>query len=147
MSGLVENRGPPPKYTNYHSLNAPLDHIYVVTDRGLYRSPEPMKSERTRRDIKRNCYFHKDVAHTMDRCVALKDEIERLIRAGHFKVFVDKHATHREERPRQRSPEKVHEVLTIIGGTHLVGESCNVRDQYMKDPKTFPLVREQKTKE
>ena len=86
------------KYTNYNSLNALLDHIYAVTDRGLYRSPEPMKSEKTRRDIKRNCVFHKDIGHTTDRCVTLKDEIKRLIRADHFKEFVDEqHAMHREE--------------------------------------------------
>ena len=81
-----------------------------------------MKNERTRRDIKRNCAFHKDIGHTTDRCVALKDEIERLIRADHFKEFVDEqHAMHSEERPRQRSPEKVHEVLTIISRNHLAG--------------------------
>ena len=42
---------------------------------------------------------------------------------------------------------KVHEVLTIIGGTYLAGESCNARDQYVKDAKTLPLVRGQKTEE
>ena len=81
----MENRSPPVKYTNYHSLNAPLDHIYAVTDRGLYRSIEPMKTKRMRNGIKRNYAFHKDIGHTMEKCVALKDEIERLIRANHFK--------------------------------------------------------------
>ena len=28
----VENKGPLPKYTNYHSLTAPLDHIDAMTD-------------------------------------------------------------------------------------------------------------------
>ena len=85
-----------------------------------------MKSKRTQRDTKRNCEFHKDVGHTTDRCAALKDEIERLIRAGHFKEFFDEqHAMNREEQPRQRSPKKVHEVLTIIDGSHLAGENCN----------------------
>ena len=28
----IENKGPSLKYTNYHSLNAPLDHIYAVTE-------------------------------------------------------------------------------------------------------------------
>ena len=61
-----------------------------------------MKSERTRRDIKMNYAFHKDVGHTMDKCVALKDEIERLIRAGHFKEFIDEqHVANREEQPQQ----------------------------------------------
>ena len=88
-NGLVENKGSLPKYNNYHSLTASLDHIYAVTDRGLYRSPEPMKGDRARRDKKRNYTFHKDIRHIIDRCVALKDEIERLIRAIHFKKFVD----------------------------------------------------------
>ena len=82
----------------------------------------------------------------MDKCVALKDEIKRLIRADQFKEFVDEqHATHREEQPRQWSPEKVHEVLTIIGGDHLAGESRNAREQYVKDAKTLPLVWVHKT--
>ena len=45
------------------------------------------------------------------------------------------------------SLEKVHEVLTIIGGSNLAGESHNVRDQYAEDEKTLPLVRIQKTEE
>ena len=48
-----------------------------------------MKGDRVRRDIKRNYTYHKDIRHTMDKCVALKDEIERLIRLGYFKEFVD----------------------------------------------------------
>ena len=69
----------------------------MVTDRGLYRSPELMNSERAQRDIKRNCAFHKDVGHTTDKYVALKDEIERLIIIGHFKEFVDEpHIANRE---------------------------------------------------
>ena len=107
-----------------------------------------MKSERTRRDVKRNCDFHKDVGHIMDICVALKDEIERLIRSSNFKEFVDEqHAANREERPGQRSLKKVHEVLTIIGGSHLARESRNVRDQYAKDAKTLQLVQVQKIEE
>ena len=46
----------------------------------------------------------------------------------------------REEHLRQQSPEKVHEVLTIIGGSHLARESRNMQDQYAKDAKALPLV-------
>ena len=78
----------------------------------------------------------------------MKDEIERLIRADHFKEFVDEpQAVNRQERPQQWSPKKVHKVLTIIGGSYLVGKSHNVRDQYAKNAKALPLVRVQKTKE
>ena len=78
-----------PKYTNYHSLTVPLDHVYAVTDRNIYRSPEPIKGDRVPRDIKRNCTFHKDTGHTTDKCVALKDEIEKIIKASYFKEFID----------------------------------------------------------
>ena len=46
-NGPMENKGPFPKYTNYHSLTAPLDHIYAVTDRNLYRPPEPITLKET----------------------------------------------------------------------------------------------------
>ena len=88
-NGLMQNKRPLPKYTNYHSLTAPLDHIYVVMDKNLYRPPEPMKGDRVHRDIKKNYAFQKDIGHTTDKCMALKDEIERLIRTRYFKEFKD----------------------------------------------------------
>ncbi|CAA0809129.1 Unknown protein, partial [Striga hermonthica] len=41
---------------------------------------------RPRSDI--YCRFHRDYGHTMENCRHLKDEIERLIRAGYLKEFV-----------------------------------------------------------
>ena len=93
-----------------------------------------MKGDRVRRDIKRNCTFHKDIRHIRDKSVALKDEIKRFIRAGHFKEFVDEpQVANWEERPQQQSPERVREVLTIIGGLHLAKESHHARDKYAND--------------
>ena len=66
-----------------------LDHFYTITDRNLYRPPKPIKRDSVCRDIKSNCAFHKDIGHTMDKCVALKDEIKRLTRAGYFMEFID----------------------------------------------------------
>ena len=85
----MENKGPLSKYTKYNSLKTPLDHVYAIMDRNLYRPPEPMKGDRFRRDIKRNCTFHKDIGHTTYKCVAPKDEIERLVRACYFKDFMN----------------------------------------------------------
>ena len=144
----VENKGPFLKYTNYHSLTTPLDHIYVVADRGLHRSPKPMKGDRARRDMKRKYAFHKDIGHNTNRCVALKYELERLIRVGHFKEFVNEpQAVNREERSRQWSLEKVWEALTMIGGSHLARESRNTSDKYTKDNKAPHLMHIYKTEE
>ena len=76
-----------------------------------------MKGDRVHSYIKRNCTFHKDIRHTTDKCVVLKDETKMLIMAGYFNEFVDEpQAANRKERPRQRSPKKVRKVLSIIGG-------------------------------
>ena len=98
-----------------------------------------MKADRAQKDIKRNCTFHKDIEHNTDTCMALKDEIEMLIREDQFKEFMDEpQAANREERPRQRGPEKVQEVLTIIGGSHQAGESRSACDKYLKTLRLFP---------
>ena len=81
---------PLPKYTNYHSLIALVDHIYAVTNKNLYRQLDDMKGDRLQRDVKKNYAFHKDIGHSIETCVALKDEIKRLIRARNFKEFLDK---------------------------------------------------------
>ena len=57
-----------------------------------------MKGDRSRRDVKKNCAFHKDIGHSTKRCMALRNEIERLLRVGHFKEFEDEPQTvNREE--------------------------------------------------
>ena len=48
-----------------------------------------MKGDRVHRDIQRDYTFHKDIGYTIDKCVALKEKFERLIRPGYFMEFVD----------------------------------------------------------
>ena len=55
---------------------APMDHVYAVMDKNLYGPLEPMKRDRFRLDNKRNCTFHKDIGHTTDKYVSLKDEMK-----------------------------------------------------------------------
>ena len=55
----MENKGPLPKYTNYHALTALLDHVYVLTDRNLYRPPEPMKGTGSEERLKETAPFTK----------------------------------------------------------------------------------------
>ena len=130
LNGPVEKKAPFLKYTNYHFLTAPVDHIYAITDKNLYRQPDAMKRNRSRRYVKKNCSFHNDIGHSTERCVALKDEIERLIRAGHLKKFLDKpQAANREERPQQWSPKRIRELLTIIGGPHVAKKSHSTCDR------------------
>ena len=135
-----------PKYTNYHSLTVPVDHIYAVTDKNLYKWLDAMNNDRSQKDGKKNCAFNKDIGHNTETWVALKDEIERLIKAGHFKEFLDEpQAVTREDRLRQWSPERIREVLTIIGGPRVARESHNARDRYVKEAKTPPKIHVHRT--
>ena len=44
-----------------------------------------MKGDRSCKDIKKNYVLHKDIGHNIERCVTLRDEIERLMRVENFK--------------------------------------------------------------
>ena len=78
----------------------------------------------------------------MDKCTTLKDEIERLIRVGYFKDFVDDpQSANQVEQPQQRCLEKVCEVLTIIGGLHLAKESYHTCDKYTNGAKNLALLQ------
>ena len=120
----------------------------MVNDENLYEKPEAMKSDRSQRDVKKNYAFHKEIGHNTERCVVLKDKIEMLIRAGHFKEFLDEpQVANREERPRQQSPERIREVMTIIGGLHVTGESRSACDRYAKEARNPPQIHMHRTDE
>ena len=41
------------------------------------------------KNVRKNFAYHKDIGHNMVKCNALMDVIERLIRARHFKEFLE----------------------------------------------------------
>ena len=72
-------------YTNYTPLNSPMDHLLVVTiDKLIFREPYVIRHERSKRDARKFCKFHKDIGHDMSTCNSLKDVIEGLIKRGYF---------------------------------------------------------------
>ncbi|CAA0810441.1 Unknown protein, partial [Striga hermonthica] len=91
------------------------------------------------------CRFHKDYGHNTDECRHLKNEIERLIKAGHLKEFVykdrDRTSRRRERskspRKRARTPDK-EELLQKRGIIHMIfegptdGDSNRARKAYAR---------------
>ena len=80
-SGFADHKAPLLKYTDYHALNAPQGHIYAVTKNNLFSKPDEIRGNKSRRDVRKNCAYHKDIGHNTVKCNALRDEIKRLIRA------------------------------------------------------------------
>ncbi|CAA0830805.1 Unknown protein, partial [Striga hermonthica] len=77
--------------TQYTPLSASRVRILEVMEReirdNVVRWPQTRKDGPTQPKSNMCCRFHKDYGHNTDECRHLKNEIERLIKAGHLKEF------------------------------------------------------------
>ncbi|CAA0811127.1 Unknown protein, partial [Striga hermonthica] len=135
--------------THYTPLVAPQARILEVMEREIrdhvVRWPKTRNDGPTRPKSNLYCRFHKDYRHNTDNCRHLKDEIERLIKAGHLKEFIykDRERTSRRKerskspRKRTRSPEKDElplkkGIIHIIFGGPTDGDSNRARKAYSR---------------
>ncbi|CAA0833368.1 Unknown protein, partial [Striga hermonthica] len=135
--------------TQYTTLLAPQARILEVMEREIHdnvvRWPKTRKDGPTRLKSNLYCRFHKDYGHNTDDCRHLKDEIERLIKAGHLKEFIykdrEKSSKKRERskspRKRARTPEKEElpqkrRVIHMIFGGSTDGDSNRARKTYAR---------------
>ncbi|XP_020675416.1 uncharacterized protein LOC110094510 [Dendrobium catenatum] len=96
----------------------------VVQDQDTVKWPHPLKPNTGNQD--QYCYFYRSRGHTTEACRKLKEEIERLIRQGYLRQFIQDPPTREETRPaggkdRQHRPPvnnriAVGEIETIAGG-------------------------------
>ncbi|CAA0812932.1 Unknown protein, partial [Striga hermonthica] len=97
--------------TQYTPLSATQARILEVMEKEIHDNvikwPKTRKDGPTKPKSNLYCQFHKDYEHNTDDCRHLKDEIERLIKAGHLKEFIykDREKSSRR-RERSRSPRK-----------------------------------------
>ena len=47
-----------------------------------------MRGDRSKRNQNKYCRYHQDIGHTTEECIALKDEIEKLIQEGYLQNYV-----------------------------------------------------------
>ncbi|CAA0825721.1 Unknown protein, partial [Striga hermonthica] len=80
------------RYNNFTPLNAQMGEVLVAMEEKLDGKEITWPATRfdgpTKPRSGRYCRFHRDYGHNTADCRHLKDEIERLIRAGHLKEFV-----------------------------------------------------------
>ncbi|XP_014519809.1 uncharacterized protein LOC106776854 [Vigna radiata var. radiata] len=95
-----------PKYDRYAHLTAPREK---VLERALQSNliSQRRKFPPKNVDATQICRFHNSGGHTTEGCQTLKDEIEKLIRAGHLREFVKEDSGRMGYSPRKtrRSPE------------------------------------------
>ncbi|XP_014493464.1 uncharacterized protein LOC106755762 [Vigna radiata var. radiata] len=95
-----------PRYDHYTHLTAPREKVF---DKAFQANLITIHKRRTPRDADASkiCRFHDNQGHSTEGCQELKDEIERLVRAGYLREFVKAETSQRGCSPqRGRSPRK-----------------------------------------
>ncbi|GAA0171492.1 hypothetical protein LIER_41167 [Lithospermum erythrorhizon] len=71
-------------------LRVAISEIYSqMTNKNLLPRPPCMRGQAVNRDKSRYCKYHREHGHDNDECRMLKVEIDRLIKRGYLKEFVD----------------------------------------------------------
>ena len=108
----------------------------------MFKKPDEKREDRSRRYVRKNYTYHKDIGHNTVKCNDLMNEMERLIRTRHFNEFMENEPQVAviNERLRQRSLERIRKVLKIFRGLHVARESRNACDRYAKEERNAPLT-------
>ena len=73
-------RPPPSKFTNYIDLALSRKDVFMVVEQtGVFKRPDPLRGDRSKRNQNKYCRYHKDIGYTTEECITLKDEIEKLV--------------------------------------------------------------------
>ncbi|XP_047148399.1 uncharacterized protein LOC124820694 [Vigna umbellata] len=169
---LIVESGWTPKYDRYTSLNAP---IAKVLEEALHAELLIVRRKATPKnaDGSKACRLHLNLGHDTEECNIVKDEIERLIRAGYLKKYIKERTStraatpnrketsrrsperspHRDDRRRRRSqsqprhPERERSVRgridTISGGFARGGASASARKRHLRNLKAVHMVDRQ----
>ena len=81
----------------------------VVGQTRLFKRPDPLRGDRSKR-------FPKDIDHTTEECITLKNKIKKLIHCGYLQDYVnDKRARPQTDRLKVDPPR---EIQTIFDEPH-----------------------------
>uniref|UniRef100_A0A2N9J1F3 Uncharacterized protein n=1 Tax=Fagus sylvatica TaxID=28930 RepID=A0A2N9J1F3_FAGSY len=94
------------------------------------------------------CRFHRDHGHLTEECVALKEQVETLIRQGKLQKYVNRPTNTRPAKPpvqrEQAEPNRpgpVGEIRTIVGGPASGGTSRASRKAYARQVHNIMVVQ------
>ena len=74
-------RPPLSKYNNFTDLTRSREDVFLAIEHtGIYKRPDSIWGDRSKMNQNKYYQYHKDVGHTTEEYVMLKDEIEKLIR-------------------------------------------------------------------
>uniref|UniRef100_A0A2N9GIU6 Uncharacterized protein n=1 Tax=Fagus sylvatica TaxID=28930 RepID=A0A2N9GIU6_FAGSY len=112
------------------------------------RTPRKIRSDPNSRPKNLYCRFHRDHGHLTEECVALKEQIETLIRQGKLQKYVSRPTNTRPAKPpaqreqaERNRPGPVGEIRTIVGGPASGGTSRASRKAYARQVHNIMVVQ------
>ena len=82
---------PTGKFNSFTPLNTLIDKLLMqIQDDPSLRWPGKIRSDPNRRPKNLYCRFHRDHGHLIEDCVALKEQVETLIRQGKLQKYVSR---------------------------------------------------------
>uniref|UniRef100_A0A2N9G208 Reverse transcriptase domain-containing protein n=1 Tax=Fagus sylvatica TaxID=28930 RepID=A0A2N9G208_FAGSY len=136
-----QRRGRPPTHLAQRQANGRRITEDICT-------PLQRRSDEDRSSEKKMSQFHRDHGHLTEECVALKEQVETLIRQGKLQKYVNrptntrpaKPPVHREQAEPNR-PGPVGEIRTIVGGPASGGTSRASRKAYARQVHNIMVVQ------
>uniref|UniRef100_A0A2N9FJ88 Uncharacterized protein n=1 Tax=Fagus sylvatica TaxID=28930 RepID=A0A2N9FJ88_FAGSY len=140
---------PPVKFSSFTPLNTPIDKLLLqIQDDPSLRWPGKIRSDPNSRPKNLYCRFHRDHGHLTEECVALKEQVETLIRQGKLQKYVNRPTNTRPAKPpvqrEQAEPNRpgpVGEIRTIVGGPASGGTSRASRKAYARQVHNIMVVQ------
>ena len=91
---------PPVKFSSFTPLNTPINKLLLqIQDDPSLRWPGKIRSDPNSRPKNLYCRFHRDHEHLTEDCVALKEQVETLIRQGKLQKYVSRSSNSRPTKP------------------------------------------------
>ena len=127
------------KYTKFTDLIWSREEVFLATEQtGVYKRPDLLWGDRSIRNQNKYCRCHKDVGHTTEECIMLKDEIEKLIRDGYLQDYVCNRRTKPSNDQNETEPPR--KIRTIFGWPHFIGETLGAQNRYVWAAREKPLT-------